>query len=204
MTEVWSRASAGGCSLCDRSCVRIGRERVGLRGATVLGLAGAVGLALAVSGYGHGTLVGVGAGGAVGRVTQSSAKNSNPAKRSGATHATSTTTTAPASTAPKQRLGPTLSSTQYASFAYRLYPGQETSQAQAATSGFDIRVTPGKNTITVKISSVGSAPGRGSVYPAGDQVYFLETSFGDDSGGSDYNYGDDGVIITNSSGRIVQ
>jgi len=43
-----------------------------------------------------------------------------------------------------------------------------------------------------------------STYPANDRVYFVEASFGDDSGNSEYNYGDDGVVVTDSSGRIVQ
>jgi hypothetical protein len=35
-------------------------------------------------------------------------------------------------------------------------------------------------------------------------VYFIEASLGDDSGNSEYNYGDDGVLVTNADGRIVQ
>jgi hypothetical protein len=35
-------------------------------------------------------------------------------------------------------------------------------------------------------------------------VYFVEATFGDDSGDADYNYGDDGLVVTTSTGRIVQ
>jgi hypothetical protein len=32
----------------------------------------------------------------------------------------------------------------------------------------------------------------------------LEASLGDDSGNSDFNLGDDGLVVTDSSGRILQ
>jgi hypothetical protein len=35
-------------------------------------------------------------------------------------------------------------------------------------------------------------------------VYVVESSPGDDSGSSDYNLGDDGLVVTDAQGRIVQ
>jgi hypothetical protein len=35
-------------------------------------------------------------------------------------------------------------------------------------------------------------------------VYVVEASLGDDSGGTDYNLGDDGLIVTDAQGRILQ
>jgi hypothetical protein len=32
----------------------------------------------------------------------------------------------------------------------------------------------------------------------------IEASLGDDSGGSDYNLGDDGLVVTDATGRVVQ
>jgi hypothetical protein len=98
-----------------------------------------------------------------------------------------------------------LSSTQYASYAYQLYPGQESSQTKLATAGFDVRITPSAGNIDVSVSATGSTQGaQSSTYPASDHVYFIEASLGDDSGNSEYNYGDDGVLVTNADGRIVQ
>jgi hypothetical protein len=34
-------------------------------------------------------------------------------------------------------------------------------------------------------------------------VYVVEASMGDDSGNSDYNLGDDGLIVTDAAGRVV-
>jgi hypothetical protein len=42
------------------------------------------------------------------------------------------------------------------------------------------------------------------LYPLGARVYVVEASLGDDSGNSDYNLGDDGIIVTDAHGRIVQ
>jgi hypothetical protein len=35
-------------------------------------------------------------------------------------------------------------------------------------------------------------------------VYVVEASLGDEAGNSDYNLGDDGVVVTDPQGRIVQ
>jgi hypothetical protein len=184
--------------------VRLGTERVGPRGFALLGATGLMGLVLAVHGYGHGTVV---AGGLTS--VAAPAKSTKARAASARSSSTSTTSTTPASSskssASNQKLGPLLSSTQYASYAYQLYPGQEGSQARLATAGFDIRITPGPGAFTVSVSATGSTQGaQNSTHPANDHVYFIEASFGDDSGNSEYNYGDDGVVVTNASGRIVE
>jgi hypothetical protein len=176
---------------------RWGGERIGPWGLGLLAVAGVIGLGLAVHGSGQAFPA------AVGSASLPGAHSAGPSRASGT--GTSTTTTAPASAAPHQKLGPLLSSTQYASYAYRLYPGARSSQARLALAGFTVHVTPGPNTITVSVSAAGSSQGaQTSTYPAGDRVYFIEASFGDDSGDLEYNGGDDGLIVTNSAGRIVQ
>ncbi len=183
--------------------MRLGSERVGPRGFALLGAAGLLGLVLAVHGYGHGTAV---SGVATPLATATKARAASTPSSSSST-TTSTTPAAPArSSASNQKLGPLLSSTQYASSAYQVYPGQESSQARLATAGFDVHVTPASGgTITVSVSATGSTQGaQTSTYPATDHVYFIEASFGDDSGNSEYNYGDDGISVTDASGRIVQ
>ena len=50
---------------------------------------------------------------------------------------------------------------------------------------------------------IGGAPGAPHVYVGGARVYVVEASLGDDSGNSDYNLGDDGLVVTNAEGRIV-
>ncbi|MGH7691294.1 MAG: hypothetical protein ACREOA_01100 [Candidatus Dormibacteria bacterium] len=40
-------------------------------------------------------------------------------------------------------------------------------------------------------------------YPSSDHIYFIEADFGDDSGSSEYNFGDDGVVVTDATGHVV-
>ncbi len=134
------------------------------------------------------------------------------ASTAGSPSAGSPTSTAPGTTAssppaaPSQQLGPALSSTPYANAAYRIYPPPKSSLAQAATAGFSVSVSTSgqKETVSVAGSNSQSSP-QVSTYPVGDKVYFVEASFGDDSGTTgDYNYGDDGIVVTNPAGRIVE
>jgi hypothetical protein len=196
--------------------MRLGPDQVGLRGLLLLAAAGLVGVGLAVHGYGHGAVIAAGPGGGLGspasvagshtrasatsRSTSSSSSNaSSPSKTSPSSNASSP------STAPSQKLGPLLSSTQYAPYALRIYPGPESSQARQATAGFTIQVTPHARTIGLKVAASGSGQAaQTSTFPAGDRVYFIEASLGDESGSVDYNFGDDGVVVTNAHGYIVQ
>jgi hypothetical protein len=41
-------------------------------------------------------------------------------------------------------------------------------------------------------------------YPSGAKVYVIEASLGDDANDTDYSLGDDGLVVTDSSGRIVR
>jgi hypothetical protein len=179
--------------------MRLGTEQVGLRGLLLLAGAGVAGLVLAIHGSGHG-LVAVSSN----SFTQPTSSAPGGAARVPAHHPTSTTSH-PSSGAAHQKLGPPLSSTQYASYAYRLYPGQPSPQARLATAGFHIEVTPGPSTIKVTVSGAGVTNGSQTLtYPANDRVYFIEASFGDDSSNAEYNLGDDGLVVTDASGRIVE
>jgi len=40
-------------------------------------------------------------------------------------------------------------------------------------------------------------------YPTGTAVYVVEAAMGDDSGNADYNLGDDGLVVTDSQGRLL-
>ncbi len=78
-------------------------------------------------------------------------------------------------------------------------------QAQAALAGFQISTKTIGSNINLTISVAGSSQQPTTkTYPATDRIYFIEANFGDDSAGSEYNLGDDGVVATNASGHIVQ
>lgn len=165
-------------------------DQVGLRGFLLLAATGLVGVGLAVHGYGHGAVIVAGGAGVSAPIAQATTPSAKA--------------TSPSPSAPSQKLGPLLSSTPYGPYAFRVYPGPETSQASLATAGFTVKVTPRANTIEVSVSASGSSQGaQTSTYPAGDHVYFIEASFGDDSGNVEYNFGDDGVVVTNAQGHVV-
>lgn len=191
--------------------MRLGPDQVGIRGLLLLAAAGLVGVGLAVHGYGHGAVIAAGPGGvgAPAPVAGSHARSTATAHARARATSRSTTQsskgTSSSSTAPRQKLGPLLSSTQYAPYAFQIYPGPESSQARLATAGFTIQVTPRTGTIRLSVSASGSGQGaQTSTFPAGDRVYFVEAAFGDDSGGADYSFGDDGVVVTNAHGYLVQ
>jgi hypothetical protein len=168
----------------------------------LLAATGLVGVGLAVHGYGHGAVVVGGAGG----VRALAPGAGSHARASAPTRSTSSSTASPgSSTAPSQKLGPLLSSTQYAPYAFLIYPGPESSQARLATTGFAIQVAPHAGKINLSVSVPGSGQAaQTSSFPSGDRVYFIEATLGDDSGGVEYSLGDDGVVVTNAQGYIVQ
>ncbi len=206
---------------------RLGPEQVGPRGLSLLAVVGLVGVVLAVHGYGHGALIAAGPGG-VGAPTPAAGSHSSSTTgsharsatgsharsaagshaRAGAKSHSGSASSAAKSTSAKaasQKLGPLLSSTQYAPYSYQVYPGPESSRARLATAGFTIQVTPHSGALDLSVSASGSGQGaQTSTLPAGDRVYFIEATFGDDSGSADYNFGDDGVVVTNPHGYVVQ
>lgn len=98
-----------------------------------------------------------------------------------------------------------LSQSQYAPFAVPVYPTRAAAAAQAL-SGFGLTVTPatgGLYKVVVTVSGSSQAAYTQTI-DATDKVYFIEGQMGDDAPGSDVNYGDDGVIITNQKGYILQ
>ena len=177
-------------------------DRVGVRGLALLTVAGLVGVGLAIHGYGHGEVV-AGRGG-VNALVSTSGSHGRPS--AGQSPSPSSKATPPSTShPPAQKVGPLLSSTSYAPYAFQVYPGPETSQARQATAGFTIRVAPRAGTIELSVAAMGSgqAP-QTSSFPAGDRVYFIEATLGDESGDVDYNFGDDGVIVTDAHGHVVQ
>lgn len=116
-----------------------------------------------------------------------------------------------ASTAPPASAPPGLTTTRtklsqspYGPYAVAVYPTRS-SQATQALDGFTLNVVAGSGAgRTVEIS----VPGGGVVFRQAigpsDRVYFIEGSMSDDAPGQDVNGGDDGVIITNSTGYILK
>ena len=98
--------------------------------------------------------------------------------------------------------GPLLSSQPFASYTYRIWPGQRSSAARAALAGLAVTVHPQGPGLSV-VAGVNGRPGSARYYPGGARVYVVEAAVGDDSGRTDSSLGDDGVVVTDAQGRIV-
>ncbi|HUZ23908.1 MAG TPA: hypothetical protein VMV07_09080 [Streptosporangiaceae bacterium] len=178
---------------------------VGPRGLALLAVTAVAGLVLAVHGWsGHrsGLAPGLAAAGssspaAGGRVSPSA----SPARKAGPA-ATSAGPSA-SSAAPVASTGPLLSGQSFAQYSYQVWPGAPDAAARAALTGLSVSVHRQGSGISVA-AGVSGQPGTSRFYPQGTRVYVIEASLGDDSGNSDYNMGDDGLVVTNAQGRILQ
>jgi hypothetical protein len=174
---------------------------VGPRGIGVLAVTAIVGVVLANHGWStyHGTTTpGSLAGTAAAHATAPAAHPaSSPAKPATSAHPASGpggTTSSP---------GPALASQPYAQYAFQVWPGTPTAAARAALTGLSVTVHQQAGGLLVTAGVNGQPAASPHLYPAGARVYIVEASMGDDSGASDYNLGDDGIVVTDAQGRIV-
>jgi hypothetical protein len=184
--------------------IRVGS--VGPRGLALLAAVGVAALALGVQGWSarHVGLMTSATGGFSAPVRSSPAASTpQQAASSGAT-STGKAASGPASSPAPSGAGPLLSSEPYASFAYQVWPGPAGAAAQQAMTGLAISVRRQGSGISVTAGVSGQPAPAAHTYPNGARVYVLEASLGDDSGGSDFNLGDDGLVVTDAQGRIAQ
>jgi hypothetical protein len=169
----------------------------------LLALAGLAGVLLAVHGWSA-----RGSSAALGSIGGSSAGPARPSvSPSQAPPSSSVSPTAgpqPSSGPSAATPGPLLSSQSYASYSFVVWPVKPSQAAKAALTGLSVTVHRQGNGISVVAGVNGQAAGTPHFYPTGDRVYVVEASMGDESGNTDYNLGDDGIIVTDAHGRIVQ
>ncbi len=182
-----------------------GKWPVGPHGLILLTVTAVAGLALAMYGWsGRGS--GVPPGALTGAISSSSPRvppSGSARPSSSAGPASRTGKPATQGTAPAAHPGPKLSSQPFASYAFRIWPGARSAAAQAALTGLSVSVRQRGSGISVT-AGVSGQPGTSRLYPTGARVYVVEASMGDDSGGSDYSLGDDGLVITDAKDRILQ
>jgi hypothetical protein len=173
----------------------------------VLAAAGIIGIVLAIDGWSSRH---AGLAAAAGGLSPSSAGSAMPSAA-----ATPTTSAAPrtpsaspapsaAQASPSASAGPLLSSQPFASCAYQVWPGTPSAAAQQAETGLNISVSPVRNGISVTAGVIGQPKPAAHTYAGGAKVYVVESSLGDDSNDTDYNLGDDGLVVTDAQGRILQ
>ncbi len=170
-------------------------------------MTGIVGIALASHGWSArqgtttpGALTGVAATQAPAPAAHPSSSAASPAAHaSPAGHASPASSPAGATSSP----GPTLASQPYAQYAYLVWPGKPSAVAQAALTGLSVTVRSQAGGLMITASVNGQSTGSPHLYSGAARVYVVEATLGDDSGGSDYNLGDDGIVVTDAQGRIV-
>lgn len=97
------------------------------------------------------------------------------------------------------------SSPDYA-YAYRIFPTMVSDQAKQALDGFDMKTENlGNNIFRVTLTATNRNYKSQTLTVSGDQkIYFVETSFGDDAPGQDYELRDDYAVAVNAQGYILQ
>ncbi|HKI21573.1 MAG TPA: hypothetical protein VKA15_27005, partial [Isosphaeraceae bacterium] len=169
-------------------------QRIGTVGLAVLAAAAVLAVALGIHGYGNRGL-------ALPAVAASTASpvRSQPAPsptKGAAVNSTSGSTSS--TTSPPTKLGPALSSTQYAGFTYLIYPGPVSTSAQQAMAGYSISTQSSGGNVVVAVSAAGSSQTASKkTYPSTDKIYFVEANLGDDSGATELDPSDDGLVATN-------
>ncbi|MGZ6853121.1 MAG: hypothetical protein ACXVGC_03500 [Mycobacteriaceae bacterium] len=166
--------------------MRTSGRSVGPRGITLLLVTAVAGMALASHGWLDRTS-GV-APGALGGASSSAASpgGGSPAQSNAA------------------RVGPTLSSQSFAPYAFLVWPGPQNAAAKSAMTGLSITVHRTGSGISVGAGVMSQRQAPSHSYVGGARVYVVEATLGDEAGNSDYNLGDDGVVVTDAHGRIVQ
>ena len=185
--------------------VRSGSSSIGPGGFALLGVAAVTGIALGVHGWTtRHTPAALGSIGA-----SAATAGARPGTSAGARPGTSAAAGPPARpsdspSSPASTPGPLLSSQSYAQYAFQVWPGRLSPAARAAETGLAITVRRQGSGLEVSAGVSGQPARAPQFYPAGAGVYVIEASLGDDSGTSDYNLGDDGIVVTDARGRIVR
>jgi len=173
---------------------------VGPRGLVLLAAVGVLGLVLAVHGWAHRET-----GAVPGTLSNPSGAAHAPATAARSTPPTAGVTPPAQSgqSAAAGAPGPLLASQPFAQYSFVIWPGTPTPAAKAALTGLSVSVRRQPSGLSVTASVNGQGTGSAHFYPAGVSVYVVEAAMGDDSGASDYNLGDDGLVVTDSHGRII-
>lgn len=97
-----------------------------------------------------------------------------------------------------------LSSQSYASYSFQVWPGTPSAATRTAMTGLTVSVQRTGPGISVRAGVNGQPRPAAHTYRGGARVYVVEASLGDEAGHTDYNLGDDALVVTDAHGRIVR
>ena len=79
------------------------------------------------------------------------------------------------------------------------------SATRRALAGFSVSVKSLGSQVRLRVVVQGSSQQPIThTYAKSDRIYFIEASMGDDPGMSEYNFGDDGLVVTDARGRLLE
>jgi hypothetical protein len=97
------------------------------------------------------------------------------------------------------------SSWQFQQYSYQIYPGPANSDAQKALAGFNLSLQDQGNSVVVNLKALSSRYKDAQYTVAkGDTAYFVETSLRDDPTNQENNLNDDGVVVVDPQGYLLQ
>jgi hypothetical protein len=97
------------------------------------------------------------------------------------------------------------SSTQYYQYAYLIYPGPMSQQAQTALTGFNLTSAVLQNsTAKITLTVAGTNQSQSLMLKTNYKLYVIETTLSDDNFHFDSSLGDDGFVVVDPNGYIVQ
>lgn len=176
--------------------MRLGTESVGRWGLVILVVTGVLGAILAIHGWSTRSS-------ALARVSLGNTRSAAPASSPSSAQPSHQGPTPPSSNPSADHNRPLLSEQPYASVAYQVWPGTPSAAAETALIGLSVRVKQQGSALVVSAGVVGQTPTQ-RTYAGGARVYVVEQSLGDDSGNTDYNLGDDALVVTDAKGGIIQ
>lgn len=182
--------------------MRTGGGSVGRRGIALLFLTGVAGVILAAHGW-SGRQSGLGTGGLAGPRASVRVASHGPPSPAGSPspHSSPAAGAGGGKAAPA---GPLLRAQSFAPYSFLVWPGTPSAAAKTALTGLSISVRRTGSGIAVTAGVVGQPRSAPRTYPGGARVYVVEASLGDEAGNSDYNLGDDGLVVTDAQGRILR
>jgi hypothetical protein len=94
---------------------------------------------------------------------------------------------------------------QYRQYAFQVYPGPISSDAQNALSGFNLSVQDQGATVLLTFKALSSRYQDATItVDKANTAYFVETSMRDDPNGQENELNDDGVVTVDPQGHLLQ
>jgi hypothetical protein len=101
-------------------------------------------------------------------------------------------------------VGPLLSETLYRLYAYRIYPGPLSPEAERALAGFRVTIRPvSPGAVEVTVSTLRTGASQSAIYDSRYQLYFLDREQDDDRAGEETDDTDDWFLLTDAAGHII-